>query len=71
MAQDEVIELLEKVKIPLSRAEIADKLAMDKIRVSHALQRLFKAREIKVIEIDRHQALEKYKSKRRMRLYYI
>ena len=71
MAQDEVINLLEQVKKPLSRAEIADKLSMDKIRVSHALQRLFKAKEIKVIEIDRHQALEKYKSKRRMRLYYL
>ena len=71
MAQQEVIELLEKNKEPLSRTEIANKLGMDKLRVSHSLQRLEKAREVKVIEINRQQAMERYNCKRRMRLYYI
>lgn len=71
MAQQEIINILEKANKPLSRTEIAQELKMDKILISHSIMRLIKGREIKVMEIDRHQAQEFYKCKRRMRLYYI
>lgn len=71
MAQEEVIQILKKENKPLSRTEIADKLGMDKLRVSHAIQRLEKGNDIKIIEINRQQAMERYHCKRRMRLYYL
>lgn len=71
MTQQEIIDVLKKSGKPLSRSEIAKELNADKILVSHSINRLIYARDIKVIEIDRHQALKLYRCKRRMRLYYI
>jgi len=71
MSQQEVIDVLRKSEKPLSRTEIAKELNLSVIGVSHSLMRLVKGRDIKVIEIDRHQALKNYHCKRRMRLYYV
>lgn len=71
MSQEEVISVIVKIKKPLSRTEIAKILNQDVIRVSHALQKLLKAKEIKSTEIDREKAMIRYGSKRRMRLYYL
>ncbi len=71
MGQAEVMELLEKMKEPLSRTDIANILKENTITVSHALQRLISYNEVKVIEISGEQALVKYKCKKRMRLYYV
>ena len=68
--QQEVIEVLEKAKKPMSRTQIAKELEKDLVIVSHAISKLIKFREIKCIEIDRNQAMEMFHCKRRMRLYY-
>ena len=71
MPQEDVLKVLEKVKRPLSRTEIAQMLQEDICLVSHLIARLIKGRDIKIIEIDRNQAMEKFHCKRRMRLYYV
>ena len=71
MSQEEVIRILEKVKKPLSRTEIAKILNKDLINISHSIARLIKGHQIKIIEIDREQAMIEFHCKRRMRLYYI
>lgn len=71
MSQVEIIEVLEKFKKPMSRTEIAKVLEEDVVRVSHSIARLIKGKEIKIIEINREQALATYHCKRRMRLYYV
>ena len=75
MSQQDVLKVLEKEKKPLSRSEIAEKLNQSVILVSSNIRELLKNRDIKAIEIDRHQAKEHFQGtksiKRRMRLYYI
>ena len=71
MGQEEIVEFLEKYKKPVSRSEIASALSQDVILISHAIARLVKSKEIKIIEIDRQQAMKLYHCKRRMRLYYL
>ena len=71
MGQIDIIEVLEKSKKPISRSEIAKILNQDVVRVSHAIARLVKYNDIKVIEIDRNQAMKIYHCKRRMHIYYI
>jgi Mn-dependent DtxR family transcriptional regulator len=70
MSQLEVIELLEKIKKPLSRGEIVKLLNITDTLVSHAINKLVKYNEIKTIEINANQAMKRYHCKRRMRLYY-
>lgn len=68
-----MIELLEKVKRPLSTREISDELGIAFALVSCNIKKLIKANEIKIIELTREEAAERYHStnfKRRMRLYY-
>ena len=71
MSQSDILEVLERFKKPMSRGEIAKELNDDCTHVSHSIARLIKGRGIKVIEIDRTEALKKYKVKQRMRLYYV
>ena len=71
MGQSDILEVLEKAKEPLSRGQIAQILNFDLVKVSHSISRLIKARDIKVIEINREQAMKKYKCKHRMLLYYV
>jgi len=71
MAQCDVLEALEKQKKAMSRTEIAAFLKKDVTMVSHAITRLLRGCEIKIIEIDRKQAMKRYHCKRRMRLYYV
>jgi transcriptional regulator of NAD metabolism len=71
MSQEKILEILEKNKKPMSRSEIAITLSASLSLISHNIARLIKAKDIKIIEIDREQALKIYHCKRRMRLYYI
>jgi repressor of nif and glnA expression len=71
MSQGDIIDVLEKIKRPMSRGEIAKELNDEGSHVSHSIARLIKGRCIKIIEIDRNEALKRYKCKRRMRLYYV
>jgi hypothetical protein len=73
MSQEEVVELLEKVKKPLSAREISEALDIAFALVSCNIKKLVKANEIKIIELTREEAAERYHStnfKRRMRLFY-
>jgi hypothetical protein len=73
MSQQEVIELLEKVKIPMSTREISEALDIAFALVSCNIKKLIKANEVKILELTREEAAERYHStnfKRKMRLYY-
>lgn len=71
MGQQEVIEILQKAKKPLSRTEIAERLNETAIKISILIRRMLKYGEVKCIEINRKQALKYYNCKRRMRIYYV
>ena len=71
MGQEEIIVCLTKEKKPLARKEIAKQTGINPIHVSHLLNKLLKHKEIKCMEIDRHQAKKFYNVKRRMLLYYV
>lgn len=71
MGSQEVIDVLERFAKPMSRGEIAKVSGINEIRVSHIIKRLIKYDEVKIIEIDRHQAMKLYRCKRRLRLYYV
>jgi TusA-related sulfurtransferase len=71
MSQEEILDVLQKEKKALSRGEIAKLLGDDPVHVSHSIARLIKNHQIKIIEINHVQAIERYNIKRRMRLYYI
>lgn len=76
--QQEIIELLEKHRKPLTLTEITISLNPNpnntfKINVSRALKKLLYYNEIKCIEVDRILALRLTDSKkpRRMKLYFV
>lgn len=71
MSQADILSILERCKKPMASSEIAKELQDNCIHVSHGLAKLVKYGDIKVVEINRKQALERYKCKHRMRLYYV
>jgi predicted transcriptional regulator len=74
MGQGEIIELLEKLRRPLSRTEIAQLLEQDVTNISHHLKKLITHHEIKIVELNREQAAGFFginAPSRRMRLYYV
>ena len=73
MSQDDIIQCLKKSDKPLSRTEIALSLNEVPDKISKTLRRILKDpnSEVKVIEINRIQAMKIYKCKRRMRCYII
>ena len=71
MGQAEVIEVLEKSKVPLSSKEIAIILKDTECKINYILNRLYKYNEIEIIELNKELAMKFYKCKRRMRLYYL
>ena len=71
MGQSEILKLLEKEPKPLSVGKIAEKLNDDQKKISKILSQLLKFKEVEYKEIDRLEAMETYKCKRRMRLWFI
>lgn len=71
MGQQEVIEVLEKSETPLSRREIAEKIKAHPNLVSLHLRKLLLHGEVKCKEVGRKKANTIYKSKRRLRVYYL
>ena len=75
MSQQEVLEVLEKHRVPLSLKEICEILGdinfPNETKISATIKRMMDYDEIKVIELDRKLAMKFYKCKRRMRLYYV
>lgn len=70
MTQEDIINVLKKNKKPMSRGEIAKELKQAGSLISHSIKRLINARDIKIVELNRYQAMELYHCKRRMRIYY-
>jgi hypothetical protein len=62
---------LEKAKEPLSRSEIAKSIGCEPKTVSMRLKVLIKFHEVNSIEIPREEAMRRFRSKRRMNLYYL
>ena len=74
MGQVEIENFLLKSKIPLNRGQIAIGLNEPPGKISHAIRRLLKSRDIECIEVDRNQAAKLLNSTsplRRMRFYYV
>lgn len=71
MGQAEIIKVLEESERPLSCREVAKKLNDRFDKVIKGMKKLLEYEEVKCIELDRKLALKYFKSKRRLRLYYI
>lgn len=71
MSQQDVLEILESSKVPLSVKEISDALNERQEKISFIVNRLLKYREVEFFELNKDLALKFYKTKRRMRLYYV
>lgn len=71
MSQADIIQVLEKERTVLSISEIADRLNIPTRFASMTVKQLLKYGEINYIEIDRRVALRFFKTKRRMKLYYL
>ena len=74
MGQLEVIKVLEKSKVPMSMNQIAKELNDITINVCKKIALLLKHKEIKCIEVDRHQTAKLLNWKvpiRRTRFYYL
>jgi hypothetical protein len=71
MVQEEVIDFLKKQPEPLTSGEIAEGMCESKTKISRALSILLKFDEICCKEIDRIEAYNRCKCKRRCRIYYI
>lgn len=71
MGQGDILELLEKKRIPLAVSEIAKELETNKVVIWQCIAKLIKHKEIKIIELDRKLARKFYNSARRMQLFYV
>ena len=71
MGQEEIIELLEEKREPLTGKEIAELLEEPINKIFKILGVLVERKEIKSIELDRRLSMKFYKCKRRMKLYYM
>jgi hypothetical protein len=76
MGQSEIIELLKKEIEPIGVKEITLKLTGDcslshYTKISNDINKMLKYKEVFYIEINRFEAMKRFKCKRRLRLYYI
>lgn len=71
MSQAEIIKVLEKSRLPMSGREISQCLKQDYNKITKQLRKLLEYKEVKCIEINRHEALKHFGSKRKLRLYYL
>jgi hypothetical protein len=69
--QEEIINILKKEKRPMSRSEIALKINQNPLNVSRAIKKLIKFKEINYKEISKDEAYIKYRSKRKLRIFYV
>ena len=71
MSQSEIIDLLEKQEKPLSVGEISKLLDDNQKKISRCLAMMVKYHEVSFIEIGRVEAMENYKCKHRMKLWFV
>ena len=73
MGQEAVMKVLDKSKVPLSNAQIAEQVNDKPINTSKVIATLLKHKEIKCMELDRYQTAKLLNWKvpiRRTRFYY-
>lgn len=71
MGQQEIIDTLEKSKVPLSAHEIANRLNERLDKISHIISMLEKYGEVQFFELNKSLAMKFFKSKRKLKLYYL
>jgi len=71
MGQREVIEFLKKQKEPLSRGQIAEGMNECATKISAILRKLCEYDEVQYIEVDRTIGMQKYRTQRRLRVFYV
>jgi len=71
VSQRDVIKILEKAEEPLSVGEIAKILDDNQKKISKDINKMLQYDEVCFVEINKEVALEKYKCKHRMRLYFV
>ena len=71
MGQQEIIEVLEKNKIPMTARQIALALEDTIVKVCDDLRKLLDYHEVQAIEIDRFVAREFFQVKHKMKIYYL
>jgi len=71
MGQSEVYYLLKKQTEPLAVGEIARLMNDNQKKISLHLAKMYKYNEVQCIEINRFEAMKRYKCKHRMRLWFI
>lgn len=71
MGQVEVLQVLEKSKVPLSAHEIADEMKERLDKICRILTALEKFNEVQFFELNKNLAMKFFKAKRRMKLYYV
>lgn len=72
MGGQEIIEVLERAKKPLTRTEIAKRINKRLDYTSGKLAKLLKSNEIKCLELPREEAKKIVPGiNRRMRMYYV
>jgi len=69
--QSEIIDLLEKVKKPLTTREIAGLLEASINNIKKDIRKLLDYNEIKFCQVDKDIALKFFNSKRRLRIFYL
>lgn len=71
MGQGEVVEVLEKSKVPMSLKEISTTLNDSETKVSRIISCLLKHNEIQCIELSKELSMKFLNCTRKARLYYI
>jgi len=73
MGSQDVLDILENSKYPLTAKEIAQKLEDDICQIIKIISRLLKEKntEVKVKELDKQLAMKFYGCKHKIRLFYI
>lgn len=71
MGQVDVLEVLENSKTPLSAAEISKILGECEKKIHFIIHKLEKHKEIEYFELNKDLAMKFFKSKRKLKLYYL
>ena len=71
MSQQNILDVLEKIGKPISVSEIAKLIDDECYKISKQLRRMLKFNEVCFVEIDKDEAMKRYKCKHRMRLWII
>jgi len=71
MSQQDILDVLEEVGIPISVSDIAKIIDCEDYRISKQLRRMLKFNEVCFVEIDKDEAMKRYKCKHRMRLWIV